>query len=75
MIPDPCKSLDPFVDDLIDLIVWLPSSSFDAMELCSSAEFCAWKPPDVCIKWFAPVFAVAFVRYNEATVFETFGVN
>lgn len=70
---DPCKSIDPNAQDILELRVWLPT---DSIELCASSELGVWKPPcGVCAKWWAPVFAMTFVSRNEGMAFESFGVN
>ncbi len=76
MNPDPCHTIDPFVDDVLSLNVWLPREPLtDTIEQCTSAQLGVWKVPGVCEKWWAPVFAMTFVCCDEGMAFETFGVN
>lgn len=69
---DPCKSVDPFVEDMLDLRVWQPA---DTIEFWSIDEYLLSKPDGVVIRWLAPKFAMAFICDNEGVNIQTFGVN
>lgn len=74
---DPCKTIDPAAQDILDLTVWLPGDPLtDRIEMVNSTDLGVWMPPcGVCAKWWAPVFAMTFVCCDEGMAFETFGVN